>query len=326
MLNVLLSFAQFEREVTGERIRDKFAASKAKGMWMGGVPPLGYDVVNRALVINEAEAKTVRAIWQRLVELRSSTLLSRELVRDGVTTKSWTNTKSVDRIGNPISKQNIYKALRNPIYIGQIRHKGTVHDGLHPPIIDRELWDKVQSILAEKATGRSAATASRDSPTALLRGLLFAPNGDRMSPTFTNKRSGRQYRYYMPSSDKKFGRGTNPIGSIPAGSIEDLVVEHVQAALQSPQTIQAVWDDVQRHDARIDEPTVVVAMRNLALVWRELFPAEKVRLIRLLVERVQMRKDGIEIDWHATGWSGLAGELAPISICAELQEHEEAMA
>ena len=329
MLNVLLSFAQFEREVTGERIRDKFAASKAKGMWMGGVPPLGYDVVNRELVINEQEAKAVRAMWRRFTELRSSTALSKELCRDGVTTKAWTNTKGVFRPGRPISKQNLFKALRNPIYIGQIRHKGKVYPGLHFPIIDQDLWEQVQGILGEEANGRRVATLTRNSPAALLRGLLFAPNGDRMIPTFTRKATGKginHYRYYMPSADKKFGRGTNPVGAVPAEAIESLVVEQVLAALQSPRTIQSVWDEVKRLDPSIEEPVVVVAMRNLAVVWKELFPAEQARLIQLLVERVQIQDDGLDIEWHAIGWSELASELAPNTIGAELQEHEEEMA
>ena len=271
MLNVLLSFAQFEREVTGERIRDKLAASKAKGMWMGGVPPLGYDVVNHTLVINEPEAKTVRAIWRRFVELRSSTELSRELVRDGVTTKTWTNTHGVLRTGRPITKQNLYKAFRNPVYIGKIRHKGKIHAGLHQAIIDQPLWDAVQAILAQEASIRTSATLTRHSPPVLLRGLLFAPNGERMLPTGTRKKAadGKKYLYYISSSDKKFVRGTNPIGSIPAKAIESMVVEQLLAALQSPQMVQSVWDEVRRQDSGINEPAVVVAtLRPAASLMR----------------------------------------------------------
>ncbi len=325
MLNVLLSFAQFEREVTGERIRDKFAASKAKGMWMGGPLPLGYDVSNRQLVINEAEAKTVRHIWSRFAELRSTSALCRELGRDGVTTKTWTNTKGVLRTGRPITKQNLYKALRNPVYIGKIRHKGKIHQGLHEAIIDQALWDQVQAILAEEGRVRRVETMTRNSPPALLRGLLFAPNGDRMIPTSTRKNatgSGKQYCYYIASSDKKFGHGTNPVGTLPAPAIESMVIEQVLGALQSPETIQSVWDEVRRLDVGIDEPAVVLAMRNLAVIWSELFPAEQTRLVRLLIERVQIREDGLEIEWHHMGWSDLAGELASNTIGAELREWE----
>jgi DNA invertase Pin-like site-specific DNA recombinase len=327
MLNILLSFAQFEREVTGERIRDKIAASKAKGMWMGGVPPLGYDVGQRQLVVNEAEAKTVRHIWQRFVELRSTTELARELNRQGVTTKAWTNSKGVFRTGRPITKQNLYKTLRNPIYLGVIRHKGKNHPGQHEAIIDQALWDQVQAILAEESSERAAMTLTKHKTDALLRGILFAPNGDRMLPTATKKSSGKLYRYYLPSSDKKFGRGTNPFGIVPADQIEGLVLEQVKAALQGPEIIQAVWDEVKRRQADIDEPAVVLAMRNLSVVWNQLFPAERCRLVRLLIDRVQLRDDGIDIEWQPVGWADLAGELAPHSIGAELREFEmEAMA
>ena len=322
MLNILLSFAQFEREVTGERIRDKIAASKAKGMWMGGTPPLGYDVSNRQLVINEAEAKIVRGIWRRFVELRSTTELARELNQRGVTTKAWTTQDGVFRPGRPITKQNLYKMLRNPLYIGVIRHKGKDHPGEHAPILDQALWDQAQAILAEDAHFRASQTMTRHDNESILRGLLFAPNGDRMLPTATKKKSGNRYRYYLPYSDKKLGRGTNPFGIVPAEQIEALVLEQVKSALQAPEMIQAVWDEVQKLDATVPEPAVVLAMRNLSAVWNEMFPEERCRLVRLLIARVQLKDEGINIEWQPAGWSALMAELAPNSIGAELRELE----
>ncbi|NMG17407.1 recombinase family protein [Aromatoleum bremense] len=327
MLNILLSFAQFEREVTGERIRDKIAASKAKGMWMGGTPPLGYDVNQRQLVINEAEAEIVRGIWQRFVELRSTTELARELNRKGITTKAWTTVDGTFRPGRPITKQNLYKTLRNPLYLGMISHKGKTFPGQHEPILDQALWDQAQAILAVEAGLRASQTMTRHDNESILRGLLFAPNGDRMLPTATKKKTGKRYRYYLPYSDKKLGRGTNPFGIVPAGQIEALVLEQVKSALQSPEMIQSVWDEVQKLDATAQEPFVVLAMRNLSAVWNELFPEERCRLVRLLITKVQLRDDGIDIEWHPTGWSALMKELAPNSIGAELREREmEAMA
>ncbi|MEY3200906.1 MAG: hypothetical protein RIR70_456 [Pseudomonadota bacterium] len=323
MLNVLLSFAQFEREVTGERIRDKISASKAKGMWMGGVPPMGYDIVDRALVINPDEAQRVRQIWRRFVELRSTTELCRELARDGVLTKTWVTKEGARREGRPITKQNLYKAFRNPIYIGKIRHKGQLHAGQHDPIIDHDLWDAVQAILAEDEVTRASDTKARRSSPVLLRGLLFAPDGDRMIPTFTRK-GGRLYRYYMPSAHKKSGAHPHPVGTIPAGAIEAVVIEQVLAALRAPEMMQAVWDLVRRQAAGVDEPAVVLAMRNLGLLWYELFPAEQRRIVKLLIERVALREDGVDIEWHPMGWSALAGELAPGSIGAELRAMEAA--
>jgi len=323
MLNVLLSFAQFEREVTGERIRDKIAASKAKGMWMGGVPPLGYDVSQRQLVVNEAEAKIVQGIWRRLVELKSCMTLVRELNAQGVTTKRWTTAQGNTRTGCPITRQNLYKMLRNPLYLGIIRHKGKEYPGAHTAIIDAALWRQVQAVLAEDSRERASATLTRNDHESLLRGLLFAPDGERMLPTSTRKKSGKRYRYYLPYSDKKFGRGTHPFGIVPAGQIEALVLEQLKAVLQNPQSVQSVWDAVQKLDATISEPNVVLAMRNFSVVWDELFPQERHRLVQLLIARVQLREDGIDIEWHAQGWGTFMAELAPNSIGAELQELEQ---
>ena len=141
-LNVLLSFAQFEREVTGERIRDKIAAAKRKGMWMGGVPSIGYDVVNRQLVINEAEAAVVRRIFEEMLTIGSPTQIAANLTAEGITTKSWTTQEGQTRSGTRIDKKYLHKLLRNRIYLGELSHKGNWYPGAHPPIIDQVLAGK----------------------------------------------------------------------------------------------------------------------------------------------------------------------------------------
>ena len=323
MLNILLSFAQFEREVTGERIRDKIAASKRKGIWMGGYPPLGYDVKDRQLVINDAEATTVRRIFQRFAEFRSVTELCRELALDGITTKAWKTADGRVRNGTPMDKKYLSKALRNPVYVGEIRHKGTVHAGQHAPIITRQLWDRVQAILAEDAHARTGMTQTRGKTDALLRGLLYGPNGEKYHITFSQKPSGKKYRYYIPKADRRYGRGSSATGMIPANQIEEVVVNLMVSALQAPEAIQGTWNQVRRLYPDIEEPTVVLAMRRLGEVWKQLFPEEQVRLVNLLIERVQLLSDGIDIVWREVGWKELAGELTPGSIGGELLEVEE---
>src|SRR6201981_3633653 len=155
-LNVLLSFAQFEREVTGERIRDKIAASRRKGIWMGGLVPLGYEVRERQLVINEAEAATVRDIFTRYCELGSVRLLKDELDRLGVRSKIRVSKDGVESGGQAFSRGALYTLLRNPIYVGEIRHKGVCYPGQHAPIVDRAIWDKVAKLLLERTTGSGA--------------------------------------------------------------------------------------------------------------------------------------------------------------------------
>ena len=193
-LNILLSFAQFEREVIGERIRDKFAASRRKGMWMGGIPPLGYDVRDRKLVVNETEAELVRLVFARFLRLGSATKLAQELRRAGHTTKSWTTQDGNSRPGKPIDKGSIYKILGNRTYLGDAVHKGTSFAGEHQAIIDRATWDKVHAIMAENTVARSNQT--RAQTPALLKGLIFAPGGHAMTPSHTRK-NGKLYRYYV---------------------------------------------------------------------------------------------------------------------------------
>jgi site-specific DNA recombinase len=187
MLNVLLSFAQFEREVTGERIRDKIAAAKRKGMWMGGVPPLGYDVRDRQLVINEREAAVVRRIFEEMLTLGSTTQIAASLNAEGLTTKAWTTQEGQTRNGTRFDKKYLYKLLRNRLYLGELSHKGNWYPGAHLAIIDPGLWGRVHEVLAQDAHTRSVATRIRSRTDALLRGLLYAPTGERMYPTYSRK-------------------------------------------------------------------------------------------------------------------------------------------
>ncbi|HUE95492.1 MAG TPA: recombinase family protein, partial [Longimicrobiaceae bacterium] len=202
-LNILLSFAQFEREVTAERIRDKIAASRRKGMWMGGNVPWGYEVRDRKLVVNEAEAAAVRSIFERFVATGSATVLARELRQEGVRSNR----------GSVVDKGTLYRLLSNRVYIGDAVHKGTAYPGEHAAIIDRALWDRVHAIMRESP--RKRATNTRVQTPALLKGLLFGPGGVAFSPTHTRKMD-RLYRYYVSQAVLKHGRDACPIGRVPA--------------------------------------------------------------------------------------------------------------
>src|SRR5271156_3062604 len=189
-LNVLLSFAQFEREVTGERIRDKIAASKRKGIWMGGVVPLGYRVENRALHVVEDHAAFVRDLFRRYFEVGTVVRLKAVLDQDGVRLPVRTDGTGKTTGGGLVSRGHLYKILSNPIYLGRLTHKGQAHDGLHDPIIDQDAWDRVQTLLAEHA---QRAAASRKDSEALLAGKLYDDRGNRMSPSHAAKK-GRRWR------------------------------------------------------------------------------------------------------------------------------------
>jgi DNA invertase Pin-like site-specific DNA recombinase len=300
-LNILLSFAQFEREVTAERIRDKIGASRRKGMWMGGNPPLGYDVRDRKLVVNPVEAEQVRWIFARFLEIGSGTVLARETAARGV----------VKKRGLPVDKKYLYRLLNNQVYLGETVHKGVAYPGEHDAIVDRETWDRVHAILTESPRVRAARTRA-DTP-ALLKGLLFGPDGAAFSPTHTRK-GGRLYRYYVSQAVLKHGAGSCPIGRVPAGAIETAVLDRLRAVFRQPEIVAGTWKAARAHDDRTTEAEALDALRRLDPLWDELFPAEQARIVALLVERVDLGVDGLDVRLRVDGLSGLARELRPAGV------------
>ena len=297
-LNILLSFAQFEREVIGERIRDKFAASRKKGMWMGGFVPLGYDVKDRKLVINEAEAGTVRMIFERFVAIGSATTLAKALVAEGMRNKR----------GKPIDKGFLYKLLNNRVYLGDAVHKGTAYAGEHDAIITRDLWDKVHSILGESPRQRAANTRAQEP--ALLKGLIFAETGAAMTPTATKKGS-RIYRYYTSMDvirNRATGEATGPL-RLAAGTVECAVVGEIRRIIRTPEAAARTIDAFRQETPNVDEQAIVSALGNFDELWAVLFPSEQARLVRLLVERVTIGAEGIAIDLRDDGVGAIVRDM-----------------
>jgi len=296
-LNILLSFAQFEREVIGERIRDKFRASRSRGMWMGGHPPLGYEVKDRKLIVNDREAATVRMIFERFVKIGSATTLARALAEEGVRTKR----------GRGVDRGYLYILLNNRTYIGECVHKGTVFAGEHQPIIPRDLWDKVHAILQVSPRKRAANTRGRDS-VAPLKGLLFGPNGLAFTPTYT-RRGKRLYRYYVSTGLIKRGPEACSIRRVSAAEVETAVINQVRILVQTPEIIVRTWKAARQHDRTVSEEQVRAALSEFNALWDELFPAEQARIIQLLVDRIDIHPDGLNITLRKEGLVSLASEL-----------------
>ena len=295
-LNVLLSFAQFERELAGERIRDKFLASRKRGLWMGGHAPLGYHVRDRKLVINEAEAALVRHIFERFLEVGSATKLVQELNTAGRRTKR----------GKPFDKGIVYKLLNNPTYTGRVTHKGVVYDGEHEALVDQATWDKVHIILAENRHRRASRT--RAATPALLKCLIFGPDGRAMAPSHTRRR-GRLYRFYRTATSLKLCHGACPIRAVPAGAVEAAVIDQIRALLRAPEILVRVWRAAQLDGEAIDEGEVIEALQRLDPLWNQLFPAEQARILQLLVARVAVRLDGLEISLRVEGITSVIEDL-----------------
>lgn len=225
-LNILLSFAQFEREVTGERIRDKVSASKQKGMWMGGGVPYGYDVEDRQLVINRAEAETVRFVFERYAQLKSVPQLVDELAAKDIRTRTrvWKNGRAAG--GIHFKTGTLTHLLQNPVYVGKVRHKDKIYDGAHHPIISDEMFERVQSIFSENRLDNALGKKSRNP--SLLTSIITDPDGMPMTPTHAKKGSKR-YRYYVTRSSPG---GKSPKWRLPAGEIERLVINTVSKNLR----------------------------------------------------------------------------------------------
>jgi len=295
-LNILLSFAQFEREVTAERIRDKVAASRKKGMWMGGVPPFGYRVENRKLLVDEDAAAHVRWIFSRFIEIGSCTVLAREVGARYIHTQR----------GNRIDKKYLYRMLSNRAYIGEAVHKGDSYPGEHDAIIDRALWDKVHLILKESPRVRGHRT--RAQTPALLKGLVFGPDGAAFSPTHTRK-LGRLYRYYVSQTVLKHGAGSCPVGRVPAGEIEAAVIDQLRAMFRQPEIVAGTWKAAREKAVEINEAETHVALARLDPLWDEIFPAEQARIVALLVERIDINADGMNVRLRTDGLAALAREM-----------------
>ena len=299
-LNILLSFAQFEREVIGERIRDKFAASRKRGMWMGGIVPLGYDVRDRKLWVNEPEANVIRMIFHRFIEVGSAIMLVRELKEKDIRNKQ----------GRHMDKCFLYRLLNNRVFLGEAVHKGQSFQGEHEAIIDAATWEKVHAILREPPRKRAAKT--RAQTPALLKGLIFGPDGRSLSPSHTRK-GGRLYRYYVSQTVTKGGANGAAWARVPAGDVEGVVVGQLRQMLRTPEIVVGTWRAAREEAPDLSEAETRKALVRLDPLWDELFPAEQARIVQLLVERIDIDTEGVRIRLRKEGLLGVASELAAIA-------------
>ena len=291
-LNVLLSFAQFEREVTGERIRDKIAASKKKGMWMGGLPALGYDVQNRKLIVNDKEALTVLHIFRRYIQLRSVRALQAELDGAGIRSKRRVFADGTQVGGQRFSRGALYLMLQNRIYRGEITHKGDAYPGQHPAIVEKALWDEVQAVLTENRVNRAAGSAAKHP--SLLAGMAFDENGERLTPSHAVKK-GTRYRYYVSTSlitgtakDRSSGR------RIPAANLETLVITRLRTFLADPGAIlDAIHDE---HVKGAEQNRLIGHGHQIAEELATMAPDQIRAMLMTLLSRVDVRSDRVEIN------------------------------
>ncbi len=314
-LNVLLSFAQFEREVTAERIRDKIAASKKRGLWMGGYVPLGYEAAGRTLTINPLEAETIRSLFTLYEEHKALNLVAQEAERLGLRSKQYITQSGRDQGGKVMSRGHIHKIFTNPLYIGRIAHKATTYEGQHPAIIETAQWERVQAIMtAQSAIPRGQKNSGR--PSSPLAGKLFDTSGERLTPVHTQKR-GRRYDYYI-SQSLKVGAASKERDSgwrLPARALEDrvaaAVLRHLRTSVMRGLVVEAdaktIADAVARiggsdFDALAPIERIVIGKERLSITLAHRITAEALDIAveKIVSERLSfhtpftIRRRGVE--------------------------------
>ena len=264
-LNVLLSFAQFEREVTAERIRDKFKASKEKGMWMGGRPVLGYDVKDRKLIPNSDEIDKARYIFETYLEIGSAMALKKRLDQEGIVSKRWVTQKGKQAGGQPFSRGSLYGLLSNPIYVGKIRHKDKTFDGRHEAILDKDLWDRVQALLAKNRVVDLNKTRAK--APSLLAGLLVHEDGRPFQPSHSNK-NGVKRRYYR-----------HPTCTLPSNEIESVVLSQIKQLLSMPSQLAEILNIE-------DQERLKVLLTSAKLFVTEMEEAQRPMALKSILKQV----------------------------------------
>ena len=315
MLNVLLSFAQFEREITGERIRDKIAASKKKGMWMGGPTPMGYEVKDRILVVHEADAAIIRHIFTLYLDAGDVPALLDRLAGENVTTTKRTSSKGKFSGGKPFTRGHLYKLLSNPIYIGRIPHKAVSHPGQHPAIIDRELWERVQGQLAANIQGSRTRRRRAKTETALLADLLYSEAGNRMTVSHAT-RGARRYRYYVEArSQKDASTPFEPI-RLPAVEIETAAAQALSLTLDDQRQVLHQLDELdpaQKADALKRAPQLASGLAASAKGTAEIFHSLVTKvtyrrdMLALHISRTEFRS-ALGVERRAAAWPDNAGD------------------
>jgi site-specific DNA recombinase len=359
MLNILITFSQYEREIISDRVRDRVAGAKRHGKYCGGAPVLGYDPVDRKLVINPEEAELVKFIFRRYAELGSGKQMAQELNYKGYTTKSWISKKGFVRGGKKWSMSHVYRLLNNPLYAGLVQNNGTLYPGEHDAIIDPQEWHRLQKLLKEnsrRSVGKHERGRICKSPFQKI--LCCGHCGGPIRATYTSKPNGKKYAYYLCMKDHRRAKSICPIKRIPAGDLEKAVLDQLGAIFHTPTMLAEVYFKVKEMEGEerrelngkvaaleqlleerkenmdiagmrkiaeeliplkkqlrewdgsvATEHDIFIAFENIQTLWEHLFPLEKEELISLLIQKIEIRADGLDIEFKAAGISSLVSEL-----------------
>jgi site-specific DNA recombinase len=308
-LNILLSFAQFEREVTSERIRDKFALAKKKGMWVGGRVALGYDVKNRKLVINKDEANQVRFLFELFAENHSLSETCRMANHQGLRTKAVYRDGVLTQGGKRWNRAVLYRLLRNRLYRGEIgdKKRGKWYPGEHKAIVGEDLWNRVQTVFDINGKERRKQSLWKNSP-AFLQGLIIGPDGLALVPSSTRRR-GKQYRYYVSSKGVKENYASMALPPIPANEIEAAVIDRVGKLLATPAVISRVAQCLDTTPDTQQIATIREALTDLSALWPELYPNEQRLLVHQLLDKITLEDQTITMTFKTPALMELGAQM-----------------
>ena len=285
-LNVLLSFAQFEREVITERIRDKVSASKKKGMWMGGILPLGYDSYNKKLVINEDEAQIVRLAFEKYLVLRSEIAVAEWLNENGYTTMNKGN-------NSKFTHMRISKMLKNVLYVGKIPHKENIYDGQHKAIISQEIFDEVQNIKSKNRIGRLAP--SRFIEHSLLKGFIYCDCCQSAMVSTKSNKKNKVYEYYTSVRAVKEGFKNCHVGSIPAGEMDNFILQQMEVLIKSPKIIAGLINEAKIVRPNVKDIQILNKLNSEETFISHLSSTTQRQLLLLLIKKIRVNVDRIKI-------------------------------
>ena len=321
-LHLLTSFAQFERELTGERIREKRAANRRQGVWFGSSPPLGYVLVRQRLVVDPKEAGIVRDIFTRFVTQSSVTNLLDDLAERGIKTKRWKTKAGQSKGGRVFDRNALYKLLNNRIYIGEIFYDNDWHVGDFEPIVPPELWAQAHALLKSRARRTGVSNTPSREHHFLLKGLLVGTDGRSFTPCLSSGYRGRHYAYYVPQKEISVGAGKSGLPRIPVRKIHAAVWSYLRSCLRNPDPwFEALPDALTQHPV-FDRGLVAARLRNLEAAIDLLFPLHQARIFRQLIEQVVVGKDSYVVRVSIKGVFDLMSELLDENYLAQLKARQ----
>ena len=308
-LHLLTSFAQFERELIGERTREKLTATRASGRWQGTAAPLGYRIDReQRLAVVDAEAGMVRDIFQRFLDLGSMSALVEFLQRRGYKTKSWVTRDRKKRGGGPFDRNAVYRLLNNRVLIGEVFYEGEWHRGQHRPIVDLALWDRVHEVMEQRARRKGVSNQDRDFLAFPLAGRLFWRDGRAFGCFESSPRDGKRYRYYTAPTGNQPDDAEPQPENLPCALLHEVVIDQIRQRLRDPQLLLDKLLDEQQGEPAFDRDLAVAAMKRLDDAWGMLIDKTQAQLVLSLVEQVTLYPEQMKIRWSQQGWETLLRE------------------